>query len=137
MSVAEVHCVALGMSAGILPAANSVPMGMSKLLSIWKPELLVGGGAGVEVDVVVEVGHLPLVSRGVCQHAQTAVEELHVSVDYLEYHLPSRGVGYAPVYGRGAGVEPYDVDAAQGPHYLVDGGISAEHPRHELQVGHR
>lgn len=35
MSVAEVHCVALGMPAGASPSLNSIPVGMSKLLSIW------------------------------------------------------------------------------------------------------
>ncbi len=36
MSVAEVHWVALGIFAGIFPAGNSIPTGISKLFSIWK-----------------------------------------------------------------------------------------------------
>ena len=36
MSVAEVHWVALGMSAGVSPALVSMPMGMSKLFRMWK-----------------------------------------------------------------------------------------------------
>ena len=36
MSVTEVHCVALGISAGTLASANSIPTGISKLFNIWK-----------------------------------------------------------------------------------------------------
>ena len=93
------------------------------------------GAEPVEIDVVVQVGQLPLEARGVGQHPEGVLVEDRTSVDDLQHKLPARSVGEAPVHGRGPRIDRHDTDPPDSLLHLVHRAALAEEPRHQLQVG--
>ena len=94
---------------------------------------LVGRIAREEVDVVVEIGEMPLEAWCVGYHANLVFIEMGHAVYYLQYYLTAAGIAYAPM-DNGNLVEAYDTHLARldGFHHFVDRGKLTEHPLIEL-----
>ena len=92
-------------------------------------------GTGIKIDIVVQVGKLPLESGGVGQHAEFVFIEYRFAVDYLQHQLAARSVRKAPVYGRSVGINSDHMHLSHCGLYLLYGRTTAQYPRHELQIG--
>ena len=89
----------------------------------------------IEIDVVVQVGELPVEPGRVGQHTQFVFIKNRLPADELQHDLTPRTIGEAPVNRRGPRVDIDYADAADQLLHLPDIAAGAQHQRHELQIG--
>ena len=81
---------------------------------------VVGCRAWLQVDVVIEVGHVPLEAWGVCDDPKFVLVELRHTVDDFEDYHPAVRFGDSPVHGSDPVVECDQVEVVEGILHLVD-----------------
>ena len=89
----------------------------------------------MQVDVVAEVGHLPLEAGRIGQHPEPVLVEVRLSVDNLQHQLTARRVRKAPVDGRRPGIDGDNPYAGDGLPHLIERAAAPQNPGNDLQVG--
>ena len=98
----------------------------SDSLHVEAPELPFGDFAGIEIDVVVEIGKMPVQRRRVGENAQLIFVENAFLVYYLKYNLTSALLCESPVYCGCARVDRVYLDTAHGFLYFIHCGTCPE-----------
>ena len=83
-------------------------------------------GSACEVDIVVEIGQMPVQGRGVGEHPEFIFVEHAFAVDDFEHHLPSSWLCKTPMSGGCPGIDIVDVNFTDFGYDLVDGGTASE-----------
>ncbi len=98
-------------------------------------EHLGGSAPRIEIDIIVEVGELPLESGRIGQHAQFVLIKDRLAVDDLQHQLTARRIRETPMHRRGTRIDTDHMHPLYGGLHLLHTRTAPQYPGHELQVG--
>ena len=99
--------------------------------------LLFGDLARLQMQVVIEVRHVPFEARRISENTQGVIEHLYFTVDDLDHDLLTRGVAHAVVDGSGIGEDADHIHAHDGLSYFFNRFELAKDPSDDFHVGNR
>ncbi len=92
--------------------------------------------AGGEVDIIIQVGQMPLKSRCVGQHAECVFVEMDLSFCNLYHDLAPCLFGYSPMYGGTTRVDAHHMYQGHCGFQFINRFEIAQYPRHQLEITH-
>ena len=113
-------------SASVINGLNKTKIGYATPLTYALKRTVYGDFAGIEIDVVVEIGKMPVQRRRVGENAQLIFVENAFLVYYLKYNLTSALLCESPVYCGCARVDRVYLDTAHGFLYFIHCGTCPE-----------
>ena len=87
-----------------------------------------------EVDIVVEIGELPVERRRVGQHAEGVLIENALPVNDLQHDLAAGGLGEPPMHGRRARIKSVNMHLSDLGLDLIDCGATSKDIGNQLEI---
>ena len=61
-------------------------------------DFIVRSGTWLQIHIIIEIGHMPLESRSICQDSKSILIETRHSIHHFQNHHPAVRLGDSPMY---------------------------------------